>query len=69
MFLNLESCTFCLFRRAQFFRNSKFGKSTEAPLIDNVVCSGFENDITACRFTWTSRACNDDANIGLTCGK
>ncbi|CAC5384293.1 DMBT1 [Mytilus coruscus] len=53
--------------RAQFFRNSKFGKSTEAPLIDNMVCSGFENDIAACRFTWTSRACNDDANIGLTC--
>ncbi|VDI75538.1 deleted in malignant brain tumors 1 protein, partial [Mytilus galloprovincialis] len=52
---------------SKFFRNSKFGKSAELPWMDNLVCSGYENDVTGCRFTWSSRACNDDANIGLEC--
>lgn len=61
--------TMHFFSGSKFFRNSKFGKSAELPWMDNLVCSGYENDVTGCRFTWSSRACNDDANIGLECCK
>jgi hypothetical protein len=59
---------FLLYSGAQYFLNTKFGKSNEQPSIDNIVCGGSENDIQACRSTWTTAVCKGVDNVGLSCG-
>ena len=62
------SIFFLLYSGAQYFLNTKFGKSNEQPSIDNIVCGGSENDIQACRSTWTTAVCKGVDNVGLSCG-
>lgn len=62
--------TIDLFFPRKYFSSAYFGSGMGSILLDNVRCSGSENDIAQCGSNgWGNNDCNHGEDAGVYCGE
>lgn len=59
---------FSIFRE-QVFVNEEFGTSNGSVFLENMSCTGNENDISGCLLNWKPANCAGQTSVGLRCSK
>ncbi|XP_063405745.1 deleted in malignant brain tumors 1 protein-like [Mytilus trossulus] len=54
---------------AKYYTGNRFGTSKYMPWIDNLLCSGFEKDISSCHLNWTRDSCSEYENVAVSCAE
>lgn len=57
-----------LILREDFFVNGEFGTSNGPVFLQNISCTGNENDISGCLLNWKVKNCTDRPSVGVRCG-
>ena len=63
----IVSYTLCISIDVVPFRDAYFGKGVIPIVIDDVACTGTENNLTECSFDQNSVDCTHSQDVGVAC--